>query len=74
MGAFVALLIIVPWGYAVVPLAFLDFGLTQSMLRDVRGLSGYLELCPGCWAVLRREEARWIRPSSVAVAAEPVRG
>ncbi|WP_311957694.1 O-antigen ligase family protein [Halomonas garicola] len=37
-----------------VPIAFIDFGLTQSMLRDVRGLSGYLGLCVICWAALRR--------------------
>lgn len=36
-----------------VPVAFIDFGLTQSMLRDVRGLSGYLGLCVTCWVVLR---------------------
>ncbi|MBD3896187.1 O-antigen ligase family protein [Halomonas sp. ML-15] len=41
-----------------VPLAFFTFGLTQSMLRDLRGLSGYLGLCVVCWAALRaREEA-----------------
>ncbi|MCE9664985.1 O-antigen ligase family protein [Halomonas sp. M5N1S17] len=39
-----------------VPVAFIDFGLTQSMLRDVRGLSGYLGLCVVCWVVLRRCE------------------
>lgn len=39
-----------------VPIAFIDFGLTQSMLRDVRGLSGYLGLCVVCWAALRRAE------------------
>ncbi|MCE8014817.1 O-antigen ligase family protein [Halomonas sp. MCCC 1A17488] len=39
-----------------VPVAFIDFGLTQSMLRDVRGLSGYLGLCVVCWAVLRKHE------------------
>lgn len=41
-----------------VPVAFIDFGLTQSMLRDVRGLSGYLGLCVICWAVLRQAEER----------------
>ncbi|MFG6178952.1 O-antigen ligase family protein [Halomonas sp. THAF12] len=41
-----------------IPVAFLEFGLTQSMLRDVRGLSGYMGLSIGCWAVMRREE--WI--------------
>lgn len=39
-----------------VPIAFIDFGLTQSMLRDVRGLSGYLGLCIVYWAALRRTE------------------
>lgn len=39
-----------------VVVAFIDFGLTQSMLRDARGLSGYLGLCVVCWAVLRRYE------------------
>lgn len=58
----------------VITLAFIDFGLTQSMLRDVRGLSGYLGLCMGCWAVLRREEALGNRLPSVAIVAEPPRG
>lgn len=40
-----------------VPIAFIDFGLTQSMLRDVRGLSGYLGLCVVCWVAVRRAEA-----------------
>lgn len=40
-----------------VPIAFIDFGLTQSMLRDVRGLSGYLGLCVVFWATLKRAEA-----------------
>ena len=40
-----------------VPVAFIDFGLTQSMLRDVRGLSGYLGLCIACWAALKHAEA-----------------
>ncbi|WP_192036961.1 O-antigen ligase family protein [Halomonas sp. YLGW01] len=40
------------------PLAFMVFGLTQSMLRDVHGLSGYLGLSIGCWVILRREEQR----------------
>ncbi|WNK20173.1 O-antigen ligase family protein [Halomonas piscis] len=39
-----------------VPIAFVDFGLTQSMLRDVRGLSGYLGLCIIVWVALRRSE------------------
>lgn len=33
--------------------AFVDFGLTQSMLRDVRGFSGYLGLTVACWALLK---------------------
>ncbi|EPC04245.1 hypothetical protein L861_02710 [Litchfieldella anticariensis FP35 = DSM 16096] len=36
-----------------IPVAFIDFGLTQSMLRDVRGLAGYLGLSIGLWAVLK---------------------
>lgn len=40
------------------PLAFIVFGLSQSMLRDVHGLSGYLGLSIGCWVILRREERR----------------
>ncbi|GGX80229.1 hypothetical protein GCM10007160_04660 [Litchfieldella qijiaojingensis] len=43
-----------------IPIAFIDFGLTQSMLRDVRGLSGYLGLCIGCWAVLKREGEKYL--------------
>ncbi|MBZ0329218.1 O-antigen ligase family protein [Halomonas sp. ANAO-440] len=39
-----------------VPVAFFDFGLTQSMLRDLRGLSGYLGLCVLCWVALRAYE------------------
>ena len=39
-----------------VPVAFFDFGLTQSMLRDLRGLSGYLGLCVLCWVALRAHE------------------
>ncbi|TDR57295.1 O-antigen ligase [Halomonas ventosae] len=37
--------------------SFMIFGFSQSMLRDVRGLSGYLGLCVGCWAVLRSIES-----------------
>lgn len=37
-----------------VSVAFIDFGLTQSMLRDARGLSGYLGLLIICWAVLKQ--------------------
>ncbi|MBZ9538065.1 O-antigen ligase family protein [Modicisalibacter tunisiensis] len=36
--------------------AFILFGLTQTLLRDVRGLSGYLGLSIGCWVVMRGEE------------------
>jgi len=32
---------------------FVGFGLSQSMLRDVRGLSGYLGLIVGCWCLLK---------------------
>ncbi|MBA2780236.1 O-antigen ligase family protein [Billgrantia kenyensis] len=48
----------------IVPVAFFDFGLTQSMLRDVRGLSGYLGLCVAFWAVLRAYEANVISHQS----------
>ena len=41
-----------------ISLAFIDFGLTQSMLRDVRGLSGFLGLSLACWVLLRGEEVR----------------
>jgi O-antigen ligase len=36
-----------------ITVAFVDFGLTQSMLRDVRGLSGYLGLTVACWVLLK---------------------
>ncbi|MBB3188804.1 O-antigen ligase family protein [Halomonas cerina] len=36
-----------------ISVAFVDFGVTQSMLRDVRGLSGYLGLSVACWVLLR---------------------
>ncbi|XKH61536.1 O-antigen ligase family protein [Halomonas sediminis] len=39
-----------------VPVAFIDFGLTQSMLRDARGLSGYLGLLVICWTVFRQAQ------------------
>ncbi|WP_248730113.1 MULTISPECIES: O-antigen ligase [Halomonadaceae] len=39
-----------------VPIAFFAFGMTQSMLRDARGLSGYLGLCIACWVALRAYE------------------
>ena len=32
---------------------FVGFGLSQSMLRDVRGVSGYLGLIVGCWCLLK---------------------
>jgi len=32
---------------------FIGFGLSQSMLRDVRGLSGYLGLIVGCWCLVK---------------------
>lgn len=32
---------------------FVGFGLSQSMLRDVRGLSGYLGLIVGCWCLIK---------------------
>lgn len=37
----------------VVVVAFIGFGLTQSMLRDARGLAGYLGLITACWCLLR---------------------
>ncbi|WP_197038223.1 O-antigen ligase family protein [Billgrantia saliphila] len=36
-----------------VVIAFIGFGLTQSMLRDVRGLSGYMGLSMACWVLLK---------------------
>lgn len=36
-----------------VVVGFVGFGLSQSMLRDVRGLSGYLALIVGCWCLLK---------------------
>ncbi|MFC3285473.1 O-antigen ligase family protein [Litchfieldella rifensis] len=42
-----------------IPVAFIDFGLTQSMLRDVRGLAGYLGLSVGLWAVLKGKIAEY---------------
>ncbi|WP_416137145.1 O-antigen ligase family protein [Halomonas sp. HK25] len=38
-----------------ITVAFVDFGLTQSMLRDVRGLSGYLGLTMACWVLLKTQ-------------------
>ncbi len=39
-----------------VGVAYIDFGLSQSMLRDPVGLSGYLGLCLACWVSLRGAE------------------
>ena len=39
-----------------VVVAYVDFGLSQSMLRDPLGLSGYLGLCLACWATLRSSQ------------------
>lgn len=39
----------------IVCVAFIDFGLSQSMLRDARGLAGYLGLNVICWALLRAQ-------------------
>lgn len=44
-------------GIAVVA-AFVDFGLTQTLLRDVHGLAGYLGLTAACWLLMRRAEYR----------------
>jgi len=40
-----------------VVVGFVGFGLSQSMLRDVRGLSGYLALIVGCWSLLKGRTA-----------------
>lgn len=50
----------------VVIAAFVGFGLSQSMLRDVRGLSGYLGLVTACWCLLKSvphggNSAFWLR-------------
>lgn len=42
-------------GIAVVA-AFMDFGLTQTMLRDVHGLCAYLALTLACWVLMREAE------------------
>lgn len=42
-----------------IPLTFLDFGLTQSMLRDARGLAAYLGLSVIAWSVLKRKEQEY---------------
>lgn len=39
----------------VIVAAFIDFGLSQSLLRDPRGLAGYLGLCTICWALLKAQ-------------------
>lgn len=41
----------------IVCVAFIDFGLSQSMLRDARGLAGYLGFNVICWALLKRQTA-----------------
>ena len=43
--------------------AFVDFGLTQSMLRDVRGFSGYLGLMVACWVLLKTHLATFCSPT-----------
>lgn len=39
---------------AVIVVAFVGFGMSQSMLRDARGLSGFLGLLVGCWCLLKQ--------------------
>ncbi|KZZ30582.1 hypothetical protein A3754_20995 [Alcanivorax sp. HI0083] len=39
---------------ALVVVAFMGFGLSQSMLRDPRGLAGFLGLLVACWCLLKR--------------------
>ncbi|MDW5377013.1 O-antigen ligase family protein [Halomonas sp. HP20-15] len=41
----------------VIVVAFIDFGLSQSLLRDSRGLAGYLGLCTICWTLLKAQAA-----------------
>lgn len=41
----------------VVVVGFIGFGLSQSMLRDVHGLAGYLGMTVICWVLLKREVA-----------------
>ncbi|WP_187774587.1 O-antigen ligase family protein [Billgrantia pellis] len=48
-----------------VVIAFMGFGLTQSMLRDVRGLSGYLGLTMACWVLLRARLIELGRQSNI---------
>lgn len=45
-----------------VGVAYIDFGLSQSMLRDPVGLSGYLGLCTACWVAMRTHEASQGQP------------
>jgi O-antigen ligase len=42
---------------ALVVVAFMGFGLSQSMLRDPRGLSGFLGLLVACWCLLKQAAA-----------------
>lgn len=42
----------------VVVSAFITFGLSQSMLRDARGLSGFLTLAVVCWTLLKSGRSR----------------
>ena len=39
---------------ALVVVAFMGFGLSQSMLRDPRGLAGFLGLLVACWCLLKQ--------------------
>lgn len=39
---------------ALVVVAFMGFGLSQSVLRDPRGLAGFLGLLVACWCLLKR--------------------
>ncbi|WP_089724546.1 O-antigen ligase family protein [Modicisalibacter muralis] len=41
----------------IICVSFIDFGLSQSMLRDARGLAGYLGLNVICWALLKNQIA-----------------
>jgi len=47
--------------------AYIDFGLSQSMLRDSVGLSGYLGLCLACWVSLRASELAWQQEREVSL-------
>ena len=49
-----------------VVVGFVGFGLSQSMLRDVRGLSAYLGLIVACWCLIKGHR--------VAVSDRPVGG